>query len=88
MTQPAYTQVADVADRILGTDIALLNDHDVGDDFMSLLAAEHAARCETFCKAIEPTRGRALLLVIAGALLSAAKQIDGATVQTAELILV
>jgi len=77
---------ADAVERILQTDVALLNDHNVSDDFMSFLAAEHAARCETLAKCIEPTLGRAFLLVTAGALLAAAKQIDGATVQEPEMI--
>lgn len=79
-------QEEDARERILQADIALLNDHNVGDGFMSLLAAEHAARCETFCKAIEPTAGRALLLVIAGALLTAAQTIDAKTVQEPEIV--
>lgn len=77
---------ATITERVLQTDIALLEDHNVGDEFISLLAAEHAARCETLSKMIEPTFGRALLLVTAGALLAAAKQIDGATVPTGEVI--
>jgi hypothetical protein len=80
------TQENEARERILQTDVELLNAHNVGDDFMSLLAAEHAARVETFCKAIEPTLGRSLLLVTAAALLAAAKQITDATVQQPELI--
>lgn len=76
----------EVRERILQNDIAILNDLNVSDDVMSVLAAEHAARCETFAKAIEPTLGRALLLVAAGALLAAASQIDSATVQEPELV--
>jgi hypothetical protein len=75
-----------ISERLLAADVALLEDHNVSDEFMTLLAAEHAARCETFAKAIEPTLGRAFLLVAAGALLSAAKQIDGASVPTDEII--
>jgi hypothetical protein len=79
-------QIADITERVLQTDIALLNDHNVSDDFMSLLAGEHAARFETLCKAINPSLGRALLLTAAGAMLAIAKQIDGATVQEPELV--
>ena len=46
---------ADVTERLLQTDIGLLNDHNVSDDTMSILAAEHAARTETLAKAIDPT---------------------------------
>ncbi|HIV78909.1 hypothetical protein [Sphingomonas melonis] len=77
---------ADVTERLLQTDIGLLNDHNVSDDTMSILAAEHAARTETLAKAIDPTLGRPLLVMIAGALLSAAKQIDAATVMQPELV--
>lgn len=77
---------ADARERILQTDIGLLNDHNVSDDVMSTLAAEHAARTETLAKAIDPTLGRPLLVMIAGALLSAAKQIDAATVMQPELV--
>lgn len=77
---------ADIVERVLATDVELLNDHNVSDDVVSLLAAEHAARTETLAKMIEPTLGRALLLMISGALLSAAKQIDDATVVAPELI--
>jgi hypothetical protein len=76
---------ADAVERILQTDIALLNDHNVSDGVMSFLAAEHAARCETLAKAVEPTLGRSLLLIAAGALLDAAAQITDATVQQPEI---
>jgi hypothetical protein len=77
---------ADIVERVLATDVAILNDHNVSDEVVSLMAAEHAARCETLSKMIEPTLGRALLLVTAGALISAAKQITDATVVEAELV--
>lgn len=76
----------EIRERILQSDIAILNDRGVGDSVLSLLAAEHAARCETFAKMIEPTFGRSFLLVCAGALLSAANQITDATVQEPELV--
>lgn len=66
---------ADIDERILATDVELLNDHGVSDTVISKMAAEHAARTETLLKMIEPTMGRAMLLMISGALLSAAKQI-------------
>jgi hypothetical protein len=74
----------DIDDRILAADVELLNDHGVSDTVVSHMAAEHAARSETLAKMIEPTMGRALLLMISGALLSAAKQIDAATVTQPE----
>lgn len=76
----------EIRDRILQSDIGILNDRGVGDNVTSLLAAEHAARCETFCKMVEPSFGRSILLVAAGALLAAARQIEDATVQVPEVI--
>lgn len=73
-------------ERILQTDVALLNDHNVSDEVMSLMAGEHAARSEALAKCINPTLGRALLLTIAGALLAAARQVEAATVPTAEIV--
>lgn len=78
--------VARIRDRILKTDIKLLNGANVSDDTMSLMAAEHAARTETLAKAIDPTLGRPLLVMIAGALMKAAQQIDEATTMQPELV--
>jgi hypothetical protein len=80
-----HEQEAEVREQVLQGDVALLNANNVSDNFMSLLASEHAARVETLCKAIDPSLGRALLLVTAGALLAAARQIDAATYQEPEL---
>lgn len=77
---------AEITERLLLTDVDLLNTHNVSDDFMSTLAAEHAARTETLAKAIDPTLGRPLLVMVAGALLAAAKQIEDASVMEPELI--
>lgn len=74
-----------IREQLLQGDIAILNEHGVRDNVLSLLAAEHAARCETFAKMVEPTLGRAFLLVAAGALLAAAEQIAAATFQEPEL---
>lgn len=79
-------QRCEVAERILETDVELLNEHNVSDNFMSTLAAEHAARVEALAKAIEPTLGRALLVMVCGALLKAAKQIEDATTMQPELM--
>lgn len=76
----------DVRERILQCDIAMLNDHGVSDEVLSIVSAEHAARCERICKMIDPSFGRAMLLMISAALLSAAKQIDDATVLEPEII--
>lgn len=88
MSECEVTQTVEceIRERILQSDIAILNDRGIGDEVLSLLTAEHAARCETFAKMIEPSKGRAMLLVIAGALLSAVKQIDAATIQEPELV--
>ncbi|SFJ51449.1 hypothetical protein SAMN03159338_1624 [Sphingomonas sp. NFR04] len=84
MTRDLFADLA--REAILHTDIELLNKHNVSDDTMSIMAAEHAARTETLAKAIDPTLGKALLLMIAGHLMKAAKQIDAATVQEPELV--
>lgn len=75
-----------VRDRILKADISLLNGINCSDDVMSTMAAEHAARCETLAKAIDPSLGRPLLVMAAKALLDAAKQIDEATTMQPELV--
>ena len=72
--------------RYLNADIALLNRHGVADDVMSLMASQHAARTETLAKAVDPTLGRALLLMISNQLLEAAKEIDAATFQEPEIV--
>lgn len=74
------------AKDILAADVTLLNDLGVSDDVMSVMAAEHAARCKALALIVEPSLGRALLLMLSGALLTAAKEIDAATVQEPELI--
>lgn len=79
---------ADVRERLLHTDIGLLNDHNVSDNTMMMMAAEHGARVETLCKAIDPTRGRAVALMIANHLLEIVKEIGAATTQEPELICV
>jgi hypothetical protein len=84
MTQTPFLDEA--RESILQTDIGLLNANGVGDDIMSGLAAEHAARVETLCKAINPTMGRSLLLMVAGGLMAAAQQITDFTVQQPELV--
>lgn len=81
-----HTAEYDIQERILKTDIAVLNDHNVSDHILSLLAAEHAARCEALSKIIDPTMGRALLLMIAGALMGAAEQIENATTPGSEIV--
>ncbi len=86
MTQDRNALSSEIERRVLETDIAILDEHNVSDDTMSLLAAEHAARVETLSKMIEPSLGRAFLLVVAGALLSAAKQIDAATTIEPEVV--
>lgn len=75
-----------IREALLATDVTLLNEINVSDETMSLMAGEHAARVETLGKAIEPTLGRSLLLMVAGRLLAAAKQIDLATVLHPELV--
>lgn len=72
--------------RVLQGDVFLLDDLGVGDQVMKTLAAEHAVRSVTLAKAIEPTMGRALLLTMAGMLLSAAKSIDAQTFQEPKLV--
>lgn len=76
----------EIRERVLQTDIAILNEHGVGDKAIALLAAEHAARCETFSKMIEPTFGRSILLLVAGAMLAAADQINDATIPEQEIV--
>lgn len=78
--------VSAVRENLLQSDIQILNDHTVADEVMAIMAAEHAARVETLGKAIEPTLGRSLLLILADRLLAAAKQIEAATVQSPEIV--
>lgn len=84
MTQPEIER--EVEDRILRCDVDLLNDLNVSDDVMKIMAAEHAARSMTLAKAIEPTLGRAFLLIAAGALLSAADTIAKNSFQEPEVV--
>lgn len=84
MTQPSLEKI--VEEQVLQCDVALLNEHGVGDDVLKTLAAEHAARSVTLAKMIEPTLGRAFLLVAAGVLIEAAKAIDANTFQEPELV--
>lgn len=71
---------------ITATDADLLNELGVTDEVMSIMAAEHAARTKALLKLVDPTFGRALLLMLSGALLSAAKEIDAVTEQQPELV--
>jgi len=80
MTQNREQLVAGIRGEILKNDIRLLDTLGCGDDVMEILAAEHAARCETLSKMIDPTMGRVLLLMTARALLDAANQVSAATV--------
>jgi hypothetical protein len=74
-----------IRDSVIEADIAVLNDRGVGDKTIAALAGEHAARVETLLKMIDPSFGRAMLLLTARALLSCAQQIDAATYQEPEL---
>lgn len=84
MTQTALEK--SIEEQVLQCDVALLNEHGVGDDTIKTMAAEHAARSATLAKMIEPTMGRAFLLVAAGVLMNAAKDIDANTFQEPELV--
>lgn len=77
---------ADIEERLMATDVGLLNDHNVSDATIMPLAAEHAARTEALLKLVDPTRGRAMFMMIAGHFLDAANQIAAATVQEPELM--
>lgn len=88
MTQSREDYAKRITDDLLAGDVSLLEELNTSDGVIELMAAEHAARTETLAKMIEPTMGRALLLMISGALLSAAKQIDAATAEQPELPLV
>lgn len=77
--------IESVRGALLHTDISLLNQHGVADDRMALIAAEHAARVETLAKAIDPSLGRPLLLMVASALMAAATEIGDATFIEPEL---
>ena len=76
----------DIEKRILDTDIVLLTDHGVSDDTMMTIAAEYAARTERLCKLMDPTRGKAMLLMVSKCLIDAGSQITAATVQEPELM--
>jgi hypothetical protein len=78
--------IKQAGESYLQADIALLNEHNVSDDVMALMAAEHAARVETLARAVDPTLGRALILMIANLFLQNVKDMDAATVQEPEIV--
>ena len=73
-------------ERLLQTDITVLNEHGVDDSVMMKLAAEHAARVEALCQCCDPTAGRALLITICTALLGVAKRIEDMSIMEPELV--